>query len=227
MNELVLWIIILLLLATGWHYFIWICKKNSRVDWGRNWLNILDGLNRIFCRKYHRLVSDQIPLPENGGAIVVSNHLSGLDPLLLLASAQRPLRFLIALEEYNRWWLRWLLAAVGCIPVNRSRDAHKALYAARQALESGEAIVIFPEGGIRAPNTPPVKLKRGAVFLAGLANVPIIPIRLEGVRGQGRTISAVFLRSTARLRAFDTLSCSRDQVDASLDSISNIIYSST
>ena len=227
MTELLFLIIAMILLASGWHYFIWICKKNNRVDWGRNWLNVLDGLNRIFCNKYHRLIFDEVPLPEKGGAIIVSNHLSGLDPLLMLASTRRPLRFLIAQEEYQRWWLRWLLSAVGCIPVNRSRDAHKALYAARQALEAGEVIVIFPQGGIRALDQPPIKLKRGAVFLASRVGVPIVPIIIAGVRGQGRTILAVFLRSTVRLKVFDTLSCSREPGESTFDLITNIIYPST
>ena len=226
MTDLVFWVVVLVLLAFGWHYFILICKKNNRVDWGRNWLNVLDGLNRIFCRKYHRLIFDTVHLPQKGGAIIVSNHLSGLDPLLLLASIRRPLRFLVALEEYDRWWLHWLLVAVGCIPVNRSRNAHKSLYAARQALDAGEVLVIFPQGGIRALDRPPIKLKRGAVFLASLAEVPIIPIMIEGVRGQGRTVSAVFLRSTARLRVFETMFCSRGQADSTLESITNIIYPS-
>jgi len=74
----------------------------------------------------------------------VSNHVSGLDPLLLIAATRRPLRFVIAREEYERWGLRWLLHAVGCIPIARGRNPRSALSAARAALEAGEVVALFP-----------------------------------------------------------------------------------
>lgn len=174
-------------------------------DWGGYGINLLDGLNRIFCRRFHRLVADPIPLPEAGGAIIAANHVSGLDPLLLIAAARRPVRFLIAEEEYRRWWLRWLFRWIGCIPVDRSAGGRRAFYAVRRALERGEVVGIFPEGGIRMPDEAPLPVKRGSVVLATAANVSLVPVRISGVRGAGRTISAVFLRSQARLTAGDPM----------------------
>src|SRR5690606_17846252 len=97
----------------------------------------LDGLNRIFCRRFHRLTG-RIDLPERGPVLVASNHVSGLDPLLMIAASRRPLRFIIAREEYERWWFTWLFRAIGCIPIDRSRNPHVAFYAARRALAAGE-----------------------------------------------------------------------------------------
>ena len=62
----------------------WAWRKSlaqHRADWGSGWLNALDGLARIFCRRYHRMNSAVLDLPERGGAIVVANHVSGLDPI--------------------------------------------------------------------------------------------------------------------------------------------------
>ena len=73
--------------------------KANRADWDFWLTNSIDGWIRIFCRYYHRLDGDTIILPEKGGAIVVANHISGLDPFLLIASCRRPLHFLIAKEE--------------------------------------------------------------------------------------------------------------------------------
>ena len=111
------------LLAVFWRWFIRTCEAANGADWGSRWLNRLDGLNRILCRRVHRLKHEPLKLPVSGGVLVASNHVSGLDPLLLIAASPRPLRFLIAREQYQRWWLRWLFRAVGCIPVERTRNS--------------------------------------------------------------------------------------------------------
>ncbi len=187
-----------------WRRFVRACEHANRTDWGRPWLNRLDGFNRIFCRRYHRLSDHGIKLPRSGPAIVAANHVSGLDPLLLLAAARRPLRFLIAREEYERWWLKWLLAAVGCIPVERAMNPRAAFREARAALERGEVVALFPHGRI-VLDSERVPLKRGVAILARLSGAPVVPVRVEGVRGQGQTVAAVFLRSRARVRRHPAL----------------------
>ena len=79
-----------------------------------------------------------IPLPETGAAIVVCNHISGLDPLVLIAATPRPLRFLIAREEYERFGLQWLFRLGKCIPVERDKRPELAMRAALRAIENGE-----------------------------------------------------------------------------------------
>ena len=190
----------LVALWLGWRWALRKCEAANATDWGNHWINRLDGLNRLFCRHFHRLGRQDIPLPARGGALVVSNHVSGLDPLLLIAASPRPLRFLIAREEYERWWLTWLFRASGCIPVERSRNPRAGFAAALQRLEAGEVVALFPHGHIHLDHHPPRPLKRGVALLARATGVPIIAVRLDGVRGQGRTISAVFLRSHVRLR---------------------------
>lgn len=173
--------------------------RAARVDWGRPWTNLLDGLNRLFCYRYHRLNPTGIRLPKQGPAIVVSNHVSGLDPLLLIASARRPLRFLIAREEYERFGLRWLFDAVGCIPVDRERRPEIALRVALKALKQGEVVALFPHGKIHLDSDPPVKIKPGAVRLAHLTGAPLVTVRISGIRGQGHVVRGVIRRSRARI----------------------------
>jgi len=176
-------------------------RRHARADWGGPFLNHLDGLMRLFCGRFHRLEFEPLPVPDNGGAIVAANHLSGLDPLILSAASHRPLRFVIATEQYRKPVLRWFYDQIGCIPVDRTGAPEKAFYSARRALAEGQVIVLFPQGGIRVPDDERKPLKRGVITLAAMAGVPIIPARISGVGGMGRLVSAVFIRSQARIHA--------------------------
>ena len=215
-----------LALVGGWLAYraIRICEAANEADWGGRWLNRLDGLNRIFCRRFHGLPRFELKLPVRGGVLLASNHLSGLDPLLLIAASRRPLRFMIAREEYERWWLNWLFRSIGCIPVDRSRDPHKALYAARRALESGEVVALFPQGRIHPDHLPPAPLRRGIVLLSKMTGAPIVPVRISGIRGQGYAVAAVLMPSAARLKPAKPLHCNELSVDECLEVLSRALH---
>ncbi|OGI51097.1 MAG: hypothetical protein A3E57_02380 [Candidatus Muproteobacteria bacterium RIFCSPHIGHO2_12_FULL_60_33] len=210
---------VILLLVWLWRRLLRTCEAANGADWGGRWLNRLDGLNRIFCRRFHRLVHEPLNLPATGGALVASNHVSGLDPLLLIAASPRPLRFLIAREQYDRWWLRRLLRAVGCIPVERTRNTRSAFEAARKALKRGEVVALFPHGRIHLDHHEPTPLKRGIVLLASLTGVPIHPVRIEGVCAQGMTVTAVFVPSRACLLSFAPLHCAGQEDEHCLEEL--------
>lgn len=199
LHLLVLGLLLAALALYGLRRAVAACEAANRADWGGRWLNRLDGLNRIFCRRYHRLRHGRVPLPARGPALVVANHVSGLDPLLMIAACRRPLRFIIAREQYERRWLKPLFRAIGCIPVERLANSRPALRAARRALQAGEVVALFPHGRIRLDEEPPARLKRGVLHLAAQTGAPIVPLRIDGVRGQGHTVTAVFLRSRARI----------------------------
>lgn len=176
------------------------CEAASPSDWGDPWHNRLVGCITLFCRKYHGLDPQlRLPLPERGCALVAANHVSGLDPLLLLASSPRPLRFLIAREQYERFGLTWIFRSGGCIPVDRGRRPERAMREAMRALEEGEVVAVFPHGTIHLETDPPRKLKGGVVRLAQKSGCPIYPVRLDGIRGQGHTLLALPIPSRARL----------------------------
>ena len=202
MNGLWIWlgiivaVLVILLLRIG--------KRNQQADWGNGFLNCLDGLNRLFCKHYHQLRFDEVVLPEKGGAILAANHVSGLDPLLMSCACKKPLRYMIATEQYDRPLLRWLYKAMGTIPVDRKGAPEKAFYAAHKALEEGELITVYPQGRITLPGES-VPLKRGVILLADLAEAPIIPVRLSGIKGVGKIFPAIFMQSRARLEVGPTI----------------------
>lgn len=182
--------------------FIWLirqCSKASLTDWGSPWINWMDGLIRLLCVRYHRLQVVDLPLPAEGPAIVVANHISGLDPFLMIACCRRPLRFLIAREQYQRFGLQWLFRAAGCIPVDRERSPEKALRQAFKALREGQVVALFPHGKIHLDSDPPRRTKAGAARLAAISKAPVIPLRLSGVARPGHVVTSVFVRGRAKV----------------------------
>lgn len=226
MVEIAVGSVALLVLLVGvwqWRRFLAACRRANRVDWGGELFNLIDGFNRIFCYRYHRLNVVGMRLPKAGPAIVVSNHISGLDPMLLIATARRPLRFLIAREQYRRFGLKWLFDGAGCIPVDRERSPERALRAALKALREGEVVALFPHGKIHLDSDPPRRIKAGAVRLAQLSGAPILPLRIDGVRGAGHVLLGPLLRGHARVRAYPLLDPSEWEFSALTEALQSIL----
>lgn len=216
MVWIVISIVFILIASVAGHYA-------SQTDWGSTSTNWIDGLVRLLCRYVHHLDNTKIPLPETGAAIVVANHVSGLDPFLLIAASHRPLRFLIAREQYERPLLHWLFKASGCIPVDRSSKPEHALRQALRALEQGEVIAIFPHGKIHLDSDPPQKLKGGFARLSAWTKTPIFPVRIEGVSGEGREILAPFIPSHVRLLIGAELICQSHEILTCIESTASVI----
>ena len=145
------------------------------------WARTIHALIRAHCRLVFRLRSDPSTVPAEGGAILVANHHAGPDPLFLIATNRRLLSFLIAAEYYRVRALNWLLARVGCVPVDRRRVTASALRGMRERLEAGRVVGIFPEGGIHPPGKR-VRPKPGAALLALESGAPVVPARVSGIR---------------------------------------------
>lgn len=198
-------------------------KKYNHIDWGSPFLNFIDGLSRYYCIRFHRLDYERFSLPTEGGAILISNHISGLDPLLLIAASNRPIRFMIATEEYNRFGLNWLFKGAGCIPVNRSGRADIAFRQARRALDQGEIVALFPHGRIHLDDEEPFRVKPGIKKLAELTRHSIFVCRIIGVRGQGSVFTPLFLRSESKILQFPTITHHYFHHDESLHCLGEVL----
>ncbi|MEE9310801.1 MAG: 1-acyl-sn-glycerol-3-phosphate acyltransferase, partial [Planctomycetota bacterium] len=124
-------------------------------------------------------------LPKNGGALLVSNHVSFVDWLFLAKAINRPIRFVINEHWYNKWWVKPVLKFVGAIPVRGTggpKVVMRALKAAGKYLDDGEIVCIFAEGQVtRTGALQP--FKRGIERIAKSHGCPVIPIHLDGVWG--------------------------------------------
>jgi len=137
-------------------------------------------LNRLFCRHWHRLESSTIKLPD-GPVILIGNHRCGLDPLLVQASVDRPLCFLMAREFYHGMLgMKWFFNMVGAIPVSPGGANRHALREAVEVLGRGGVLCIFPEGAAN-PDIPLKRILPGAAMLALETDSPLLPFRVTGV----------------------------------------------
>lgn len=125
-------------------------------------------------------------LPTDGAAILVCNHVSYLDALLLVATQQRRLRFLMPSFIYRGWWrLQPMFDLMGCIPVDPAgppKQLLQSLTAARAALDEGYMVCVFAEDAMtRTGNVR--EFHRGFEYIVKGSNYPIFPIYIGGAWG--------------------------------------------
>lgn len=123
--------------------------------------------------------------PRRGGVLLISNHVSYVDWLLLTAAAKRPVRFLIGRDFYESPWLKPFVSVARVIPIPselRPREIVLALRRCGDALRSGDVVCVFAEGGItRTGRLQP--FQRGFEKIMRGVDAPIVPVALSGVWG--------------------------------------------
>jgi acyl-[acyl-carrier-protein]-phospholipid O-acyltransferase/long-chain-fatty-acid--[acyl-carrier-protein] ligase len=90
-------------------------------------------------------------LPRRGGALLISNHVSFVDWLLLMAAADRPVRFLMGKDYYDKFWVRPFASVPRVIPIPpeiRPREVIQALRDCGRAIQEGDVVCIFAEGAL-------------------------------------------------------------------------------
>lgn len=135
-------------------------------------------LNRAYAFAFQRLkVVTPCPLPREGPAILICNHVSGLDPFLLQATCPRVIRWMMAKEYFDIPRTRGLCERMGYISVARSGRDSASLKAGLRALAAGQIIGIFPEGKIN--DTPDIlPFQPGVALLASRGKAMVYPARL-------------------------------------------------
>ena len=134
---------------------------------------------------YRIRVEGRENIPETGGALFVVNHISFVDALLLIASTDRPIRFLFYKGIYDLPYVKPFAKMIRAIPISselRPRDMLKSLREATDAIKGGETVCIFAEGQItRIGQLLP--FRRGMERIMKGVDAPIVPVNLDGVWG--------------------------------------------
>jgi acyl-[acyl-carrier-protein]-phospholipid O-acyltransferase/long-chain-fatty-acid--[acyl-carrier-protein] ligase len=124
-------------------------------------------------------------VPETGGVLLVPNHVTWIDGLLILATTDRPVRFLVEQEYFEKPFAKPLMKMLGAIPILSTGGPRALLRAIRSAgdfLDRGEVVCIFPEGQIsRTGGLLP--FRRGFQRLAKNRKAQIVPVYLDRLWG--------------------------------------------
>ena len=133
---------------------------------------------------YQIRVEGRENLPEEGPALLAPNHISWLDGLFLVAISPRPVRLVIAEDLIQTSWARWLASIMRAIPVRRRapKAARTAVETAREALNNGELVCIFPEGGITRTGQLQ-EFRAGTLELLQGTSASVIPVYLDELWG--------------------------------------------
>jgi 1-acyl-sn-glycerol-3-phosphate acyltransferase len=158
----------------------------------------------ILIHTIHRVRSiDADRIPEHGAALLVCNHVSYVDAIVIMAASPRPIRFVMDHRIFRIPVLSWIFRNAKAIPIAPAREdaalMERAYVEIGKALDDGDLVCIFPEGKLTV--TGELNEFRGGVMkILERSPVPVIPMALRGLwgslltRGDGNPFGRSFRR---------------------------------
>ena len=191
-------------------------------------IRLLQVVNICFSRIYHRLtVIAPHQLPPTGAAILVSNHISGVDPLLIQSVCPRMISWMVAGEYTRIRGMSWIFKEIGAIPVARTGKDLASTRAAMRALSEGAVLGVFPEGRIETDREL-LPFQTGVALMAIKTHVPVYPVYIEGTQRGLEIAEAVLRPSVSSVTfgsevVFERDSTSKEALDHATQKIRNAI----
>jgi acyl-[acyl-carrier-protein]-phospholipid O-acyltransferase/long-chain-fatty-acid--[acyl-carrier-protein] ligase len=142
---------------------------------------VLYSIGRPLVRCFYRVTAIGMENLPSGGFLLVPNHISWVDALVLQLACPRPIRYVIDQAYYHKRILHPILRALGCIPIN-IRHSHAAVRAAAERIADGEIVCVFPEGQLERRGVL-LRLHRGYELIARHANAQVVPVWLDQLWG--------------------------------------------
>ena len=133
------------------------------------------GVARVVRSKFQGLEH----LPRAGPCILVPNHQSVLDPLLLQGGLPRAVDSMTKSTQFARWFFRWILPRIHAFPVRRYRVDPQSVRVLFRRLEEGRVVCVYPEGE-RSWDGKLQPFRRGTLRVLLRAGVPVIPVGIDG-----------------------------------------------
>jgi 1-acyl-sn-glycerol-3-phosphate acyltransferase len=176
----------------------------SRGDSDRTF-RILRAIAGLYTRAYHHTrVLAPCRLPVKGPAILVCNHTSSIDPILLQARSSRLIRWMMAGEYFEKQPMRWVFERVGVILVDRGNRDMASLRAAMRVLAAGYVLGVFPEGRIETTDEL-IPFQSGIGLLALKTRARVYPAYLDGTQRGLEMVEAFYQRSDITITFGDTV----------------------
>jgi 1-acyl-sn-glycerol-3-phosphate acyltransferase len=167
----------------------------------------LSALYYSMCRAFFWLVAHLVcrysvhgyqHVPERGPLLIVANHLSWFDPMLLGVILRRRAWFFTKVEMFGWPFVGWTCRVTGQIPVHRGAGDRAALDQALAYLREGKAIVIFPEGTVERQEQM-IAAHSGVAMLALRSGATVLPVAHTGTRRILRTWRSWFPRVNVQI----------------------------
>jgi 1-acyl-sn-glycerol-3-phosphate acyltransferase len=125
-------------------------------------------------------------IPEEGPAVLVCNHVSYVDALVIVAASPRPIRFVMDHRIFATPFIGWIFRTAKAIPIAPAKEdpwlMEKAFIDIAKALHEGDLVCIFPEGKLTSTGEMN-EFKGGIAKITGRSKVPVIPMALRGLWG--------------------------------------------
>jgi len=136
---------------------------------------------RALVRCFYRVTAFGTEDLPKGGFLLLPNHITWVDAIVLQLACPRPIRYIIDQEFYRKPILHPFLRAVRCIPID-TRHPRSAIRAAAEQIAAGEIVCLFPEGQLTRSGTL-LRLRRGYEVIACHAKSPVVPAWLDQLWG--------------------------------------------
>jgi len=117
-------------------------------------------------------------IPKTGGALIIANHLSNLDPVAIKASCNRPICYLSKRELFGNPVGAGIIRWFGAFPIDRDAPDRKALQYAAKLIQEGHLVCIFPEGKL-SESGELLPIQPGFTLIARIAKCPMITCRVK------------------------------------------------
>ena len=118
-------------------------------------------------------------VPRDGGVLLVANHQSYLDPVLVAVRLYRPVSFLAKSELFENPYFGWFIRMLHAFPVRQGEGDVGAIKEIIRRLGEGYALNFYPEGS-RTETGEIAKLEKGIALVIRKAGVPVVPVAIEG-----------------------------------------------
>ncbi len=151
-------------------------------------------------------INRPLPLAVGQGAVIISNHVSSIDPWFIQLGVNRIVHWMVAREYAEHPKLAWLFRQVGAIAVNRDGSDTSATKAAIRLARGGGLVGLFPEGRIKPdPQALLGPGRQGAALIALKARVPVIPCFIKDAPYDGTEFGCFFMGANTRLMVGDPI----------------------